>query len=114
MRLEFFLLEFLFLRLFFLENLVCLLMVLGIMLVLSFLVFLFLSLISKSIKNGGTSGAVRVSSGSSTGPEAGEVHHAALACHRYPGRSCSRPSFRDMDDASSDGTNGSDLDFIET
>ena len=34
-----------------------------------------------SIENGGTSGAVRVSSGSSTGPEAGEVHHAALAHH---------------------------------
>ena len=43
-------LDFLFLRLFFLEHLVLLLMVLGIVLVLSFLVFLFLNLISKSVK----------------------------------------------------------------
>ena len=62
-------------------------------------------------KNGGTSGAVRVSSGSSTGPEAGEIHRAALARHRYPGRAGGRPSFMDMDDASSDGTNSSDSDF---
>ena len=67
----------------------------------------------ESVKNGGTSGAVHVSSGSSTGPEADEIHCAALVCHRYPGRSHStgRPSFMDMDDASSDGTNGSDSDF---
>ena len=52
-RLEFFfLLNFLDLHLFFLENLFCLLMVLGIMLVLSFLVFLFLNLISKASKDG--------------------------------------------------------------
>ena len=43
-------LDFLFLRLYFLEHLVLLLMVLGIVLVLSFLVFLFLNLISKSVK----------------------------------------------------------------
>ena len=43
-------LDFLFLRLFFLEHLVLLLMVLGIVLVLSFFVFLFLNLISKSVK----------------------------------------------------------------
>ena len=55
-----------------------------------------------SVENDGTSGAVHVSSGSSTGPEAGEIHHAALARHRYPGRAGGRPSFMDMDDASSD------------
>ena len=66
-----------------------------------------------SVENGGASGAVRVSSGSSTGPEAGEIHHAALVCHRYPGRAGGRPSFMDMDDASSDGTNSSDSDFVE-
>ena len=66
-----------------------------------------------SIKNSGTSGAVRVSSGSLTGPEAGEVHRAALAHHRYPGRTGGRPSFMDMNDASSDGTNSSDSDFVE-
>ena len=43
-------LDFLFLHLYFLEHLVLLLMVLGIVLVLSFLVFLFLNLISKSVK----------------------------------------------------------------
>ena len=41
----------------------------------------------ESVENGGPSGAVHVSFGSSTGPEAGEVHCAALACHRYCGRS---------------------------
>ena len=66
-----------------------------------------------SIENSGTSGAVRVSPVPSTGPEAGEVHHAALARHRYPGRTGDRPSFMDMDDASSD-TNSSDSDFVET
>ena len=67
-----------------------------------------------SIENGGTSGVVCVSSGSLTGPEAGEVHRAALAHHRYPGRAGGRPSFLDMDDASSDGTDSSDSDFVET
>ena len=66
-----------------------------------------------SVENGGTSGAVRVSSGSSTGPEAGEIHRAALARHRYPGRAGGRPSFMDMDDASSDGADSSDSDFVE-
>ena len=53
LKLEFFLLDFLdllVLHLFFLENLVCLFMILGIMLVLSFSVFLFLNLVSKSVK----------------------------------------------------------------
>ena len=66
-----------------------------------------------SVENDGTSGAVRVSSGSLTGPEAGEVHHAALARHRYPGRTRGRPFFMDMDDASSDGTNSGNSDFVE-
>ena len=67
----------------------------------------------ESVENGGTSGVVRVSSGSSTGPEAGEVHRAAIAHHQYPGRSGSRPSFMDMDDddPSSDGANSSNSDF---
>ena len=65
------------------------------------------------VKNSGTSGAVRVSSGSLTGPEVGEVHRASLAHHRYPGRTGGRPSFIDMDDASSDGADSSDSDFVE-
>ena len=63
------------------------------------------------VENGGTSGAVRVSASSSTGPGAGELHRAALAHHRYPGRSHCRPSFVNMEDASSDGANGSDSEF---
>ena len=65
-----------------------------------------------SVENNGTSGAVRVSSGSSTEPEAGEVHRAALACHRYPGRTAGRPSFMDMADTSSDGADSSDSDLL--
>ena len=63
-----------------------------------------------SVENG-EAGVVRVSSGSSTGPGAGELHRAALARHRYPGRVRRRPSFVNMEDASSDGANGSNSEF---
>ena len=53
-----------------------------------------------------------MSSGLSTGPGAGELHCAALACHGYPVRTGNRPSFMDMDDSSSDGTDGSNLVFM--